>query len=116
MNTQRDKHYVFEEPKTSSSGAASSANSIQEWIDTLDRARELAISQQSSAYSGDEYRELSSGFSSQANTLDHSADLQTEVQPSVRSTLQKNTGDNESLKGKKRFSKRHSKNGLAAVF
>ncbi|RAO64510.1 uncharacterized protein BHQ10_000522 [Talaromyces amestolkiae] len=112
----RDKHYVFEEPKTSSSGAASSANSIQEWIDTLDRARELAISQQSSAYSGDEYRELSSGFSSQANTLDHSADLQTEVQPSVRSTLQKNTGDNESLKGKKRFSKRHSKNGLAAVF
>lgn len=74
------------------------------------------MSQQSSAYSGDEYRDLSSGFSSQANTLDHSSDLQTEVQPSVRATLQKNTGDNESLKGKKRFSKRHSKNGLAAVF
>ncbi|KAI7978055.1 hypothetical protein EIK77_009595 [Talaromyces pinophilus] len=100
----------------SSSSATSSANSIQEWIDTLDRAKELAMSQQSSAYSGDEYRDLSSGFSSQANTLDHSSDLQTEVQPAMRTTLQKNTGDNESLKGKKRFSKRHSKNGLAAVF
>ncbi|EEA27402.1 serine/threonine protein kinase [Talaromyces marneffei ATCC 18224] len=112
----RDKHFVFEEPKPGSSSVPSSANSIQEWIDTLDRAKELAMSQQSNAYSGDEYRDLSSEFSSHANTLDHSSDLQTEVQPSMRATLQKNTGDNESLKGKKRFSKRHSKNGLAAVF
>lgn len=115
--TQRDKHFVFEEPKNGSPSATSSTTSIQEWIDTLDRAKELAMSQQSSTYSGDEYRDLSSGFSSQANTLDHSSELQTEVQPSMRATLRKNSGgDNDSLKGKKRFSKRHSKNGLAAVF
>ena len=35
----------------------------------------------------------------------------------MRHTLRKNTDDSgESLKGRKRFSKRHSKSGLAAVF
>lgn len=33
----------------------------------------------------------------------------------LRHTLRKNT-DDESLKGRRRFSKRHSKSGLAAVF
>lgn len=116
----RDKHFVFEEPKTSSSSNSQpTANSIQEWIDTLDRAKELAASQKSSAYSNDEYRDLSSGFSSQTNTLDHSSEFQNEHAPlSGRATLQKSAAaaDSESIKGKKRFSKRHSKNGLAAVF
>jgi 3-phosphoinositide dependent protein kinase-1 len=36
----------------------------------------------------------------------------------MRHTLRRNTddGDEKSLKGRKRFSKRHSKSGLAAVF
>ncbi|OKL60435.1 hypothetical protein UA08_03999 [Talaromyces atroroseus] len=115
----RDKHFVFEEPKSSSSSAVPAATSIQEWIDTLDRAKDWALSQQSSTYSGDEYRDLSSAFSSQTNTLDHSSEFHNEhAPPSGRATLQKSVAaaDSESIKGKKRFSKRHSKNGLAAVF
>jgi 3-phosphoinositide dependent protein kinase-1 len=116
---QRDKHFVFEEPKSTSSTAGTAATSIQEWIDTLDRAKDWALSQQNSAYSGDEYRDLSSAFSSQTNTLDHSSEFQGEhASTPGRSTLQKSVAaaDSESIKGKKRFSKRHSKNGLAAVF
>lgn len=81
----------------------------------------MALTQQSvGPYSADDaFRDLSSGFSSHANTLDRSSELQTEnnAPPSGRNHLVKHQGpDSESAKGKKRFSKRHSKNGLAAVF
>ncbi|PGG96206.1 AGC/PDK1 protein kinase [Helicocarpus griseus UAMH5409] len=119
----RDKHYVFEDAKPSSTDVAASALSTQEWIDTLDRAKELAVFQSSnnSSYADDALRELSSGVSSHANTIDHSDDFSANVnapQASGRATLIKhqNTGDSESIKGKKRFSRRHSKNGLSAVF
>ncbi|KAJ5609166.1 Serine/threonine-protein kinase PKH2 [Penicillium herquei] len=117
----RDKHFVFEDPKPSSSNIGATALSAQEWLDALDRAREMALTQQSSgAYSAeDAFREISSGFSSHANTLDRTSDHQNEnnvPQPPVRNTLVKQQADTESVKGKKRFSRRHSKNGLAAVF
>ncbi|KAJ0423761.1 kinase-like domain-containing protein [Aspergillus carlsbadensis] len=115
----RDKHYVFEDPKPSSSNIGTTAMSTQEWLDTLDRAREMALAQQSNGpYSGDEtFRDLSSGLSSQANTLDRGSDAPHEPTPSGRATLVKHQGnDSDSVKGKKRFSRRHSKNGLAAVF
>ncbi|QKX63024.1 uncharacterized protein TRUGW13939_10192 [Talaromyces rugulosus] len=113
----RDKHYVFEEVKTASSSQPN-ATSTQEWIDTLDRAKEFAMSQQSNSYSADDYRDLSSAFSSQTNTIDHSSEFQGELASAGRTTLHKNqANDSDSIKGKKnRFSKRHSKNGLAAVF
>lgn len=81
----------------------------------------MALSQQSSGpYSAEEaFRDISSGFSSHANTLDRSSELQGEnnaPHPSGRNTLIKHQADTESVKGKKRFSRRHSKNGLAAVF
>lgn len=74
----------------------------------------MAASQQGHQHSGDEaYRDMSSAFSSQTNTLDHSSEFQGEG----RTTLVKHQGtDSDSVKGKKRFSRRHSKNGLAAVF
>jgi 3-phosphoinositide dependent protein kinase-1 len=74
--------------------------------------------QQGHSYTGDEsYRDMSSAFSSQANTLDRSSDFQGDTIPSGRATLHKHQGtDADSVKGKKRFSRRHSKNGLAAVF
>ncbi|KAJ5918841.1 Serine/threonine-protein kinase PKH2 [Penicillium verhagenii] len=116
----RDKHYVFEDPKPSSSNIGSTAVSAQEWLDALDRAREMALTQQrSGSYTAeDAFRNMSSGFSSHANTLDRSTELQNEnnVPPPGRNTLQKQQADTESVKGKKRFSRRHSKNGLAAVF
>ncbi|KAJ6011104.1 Serine/threonine-protein kinase PKH2 [Penicillium sp. IBT 35674x] len=116
----REKHFVFEDPKPSSSNIGSAAVSAQEWLDALDRAREMALTQQSSgSYSAeDAFRNMSSGFSSHANTLDRSSELQNEnnIPPPGRNTLVKHQADTESVKGKKRFSRRHSKNGLAAVF
>ncbi|KAJ5105890.1 Serine/threonine-protein kinase PKH2 [Penicillium alfredii] len=118
----RDKHFVFEDSKPSSSNVGTTAVSAQEWLDALDRAREMAATQQTSGpYSADDaFRDLSSGFSSHANTLDRGSEPQTESSgppPPSRHTLVKHQAtDSESTKGKKRFSRRHSKNGLAAVF
>lgn len=113
---------MFEDAKPLSSDVAASALSTQEWIDTLDRAKEMAVFQTSnSPYGDDTLRDLSSGVSSHANTIDHSDDFSANVnapQASGRAMLVKHhgTGDSESVKGKKRFSRRHSKNGLSAVF
>lgn len=91
----------------------------------------MALAQQSSGpYSAeDAFRDISSGFSSHANTLDRTSDLQGENtnhghghghghgHSSGRNHLVKHQAtDSDSTKGKKRFSRRHSKNGLAAVF
>lgn len=77
----------------------------------------MAISQHGGgAQSGDEV--LPSGLSSHTNTFDHSSEFHAEGStPAGRATLVKHqAADTESVKGKKRFSRRHSKNGLAAVF
>jgi 3-phosphoinositide dependent protein kinase-1 len=114
----REKHFVFEDPKPSSSNIGSTAVSAQEWLDALDRAREMGLAQQGGPYSTDDtFRDLSSGFSSHANTLERNSELQSEHSPHQPGRLIKHQAtDSESTKGKKRFSKRHSKNGLAAVF
>lgn len=96
----------------------------QEWLDAVERAREIAISQSMTAsYSGDDaFRDLQSpGIAgSSANTLDMGAERRAEAASahSSRHTLQKfpSTNSPEELKGFKRFSKRQSKSGLAAVF
>ncbi|KAJ5211986.1 Serine/threonine-protein kinase PKH2 [Penicillium cinerascens] len=114
----RDKHYVFEDPKPSSSNIGSTAVSAQEWLDALDRAREMGLNHQGGSYSADDaFRDLSSGFSSHANTLERNSELQNEHSSHQPGRLIKHQAtDSESTKGKKRFSRRHSKNGLAAVF
>ncbi|QVM08296.1 pkb-activating kinase-like protein [Coccidioides posadasii str. Silveira] len=92
----RDKHLVFEEVKSSSAETNTSALSTQEWMETLDRSREMgALNPRTGSYMGDE-EEISGG----------------------RGQLTKNQGptDSDSVKAKKRFSRRHSKNGLSAVF
>ncbi|KAJ5132511.1 Serine/threonine-protein kinase PKH2 [Penicillium atrosanguineum] len=114
----REKHYVFEDPKPSSSNIGSTAVSAQEWLDALDRAREMGLTQQGGSYSADDaFRDLSSGFSSHANTLERNSELQSEHGSHQPGRLIKHQAtDMESTKGRKRFSRRHSKNGLAAVF
>jgi 3-phosphoinositide dependent protein kinase-1 len=117
---QRDRHFAFEDPKASSSDGSATSAAAEEWLEALERAREIAISHSvANSYSGDEFRDIQSAMSSSANTLDMSAELRTEAAsgPS-RNTLQKNASSNtaEELKGFKRFSKRQSKSGLAAVF
>ena len=104
------------------------AVSTQEWLEALDRAKELAASQSAqSSYNvdgaygeTDSFNMSSSALSSHASTLDHHIQ---DVNPSEatshhRGTLHKqhSAADSESLKGRKRFSKRQSKSGLAAVF
>lgn len=117
---QRDKHLVFEEPKSSSPKSSSadtnmSALSTQEWMETLDRSKEMAaLNPVTGSYMGDEgFRDMSSGVSSHANTLNRADEIS-----GGKATLIKNQNpaDSDSVKAKKRFSRRHSKNGLSAVF
>ena len=99
-----NKHFVFEDPKPSSSNIGATAVSAQEWLDSLDRAREMALTQQSSGpYSAeDAFRDISSGFSSHANTLDRASEFQNENNanhpPPSRNTLVKQQADTESVK------------------
>lgn len=65
----------------------------------------------------DSYRDLPSGLSSHASTLNQGPDPKQEGSHTGRATLVKpQPTDSDSIKGKKRFSRRHSKNGLSAVF
>lgn len=117
-------HFVFEDPKPASGDIMATAVSTQEWLDTIDRAKEVAISQSSNnSYSNDSLNYSPSAFSSHANTLDRSMDIEGNPNPgsqanTTRNTLVKNPSSNdaESIKARKRFSKRQSKSGLAAVF
>jgi 3-phosphoinositide dependent protein kinase-1 len=105
------------------------AISTQDWLETLDHAKELAASQNlQSAYSAegpynaeDSFNISSSALSSHASTLDHHVQDVSPVELSThqgRGTLHKqhSGADAESIKGRKRFSKRQSKSVLAAVF
>jgi len=117
MTEQIDKHYTFEDPKSASSDGSATSASAQEWLDSIEAAREMALSQSvTSSYTGDdEFRELQSGPSSSSRGLD----LDSPVPPgsSGRHTLHKySTASEDSFMGRKRFSKRQSKSGLAAVF
>jgi 3-phosphoinositide dependent protein kinase-1 len=123
---QREKHFVFEDPKSSSSDGSATSAAAQEWLEAVERGREIAISQSMTAsYTGDEaFRDLQTSSSS-AHTLDRHTERHTEVAStnSSRHTLHKypSTTNPDDLRGgsnvfAKRFSKRQSKSGLAAVF
>ena len=98
------------------------AVSTQEWLDALVKARDIAITTAEQSgnqhYSENHDLNISSGqLSSHPSTIDQP----TELSPSShghRGILHKqnSANDGESLKGRKRFSKRQSKSGLTAVF
>jgi 3-phosphoinositide dependent protein kinase-1 len=97
------------------------AKAAQEWLDTMARARDYAMQQNDNTYSNDDSLNLSSSaLSSHASTIDMPTDLSphsASQSHSGRGILHKqHSGDAESLKGRKRFSKRQSKSGLTAVF
>lgn len=123
---QRDKHYTFEDPRATTSDPAGSKYSTQEWLDAVEQAREVAIAtSMSNSYSGESILNdvnAASAISSPSDSLGGDAVMPLSgpsagERHALRHTLRRNT-DDESLKGssKKRFSKRHSKSGLAAVF
>jgi 3-phosphoinositide dependent protein kinase-1 len=111
---QREKQYVFEDPKSTTSDPNGSKYSTQEWMESIEQARDYALSQSmTNSYSGDSaLNDLNSGLSSPTSTLGGDSALEGVNIPTARH-LRKEHGDAESLKGRKRFSKRHSKNGLA---
>ncbi|KAK4504108.1 hypothetical protein PRZ48_005023 [Zasmidium cellare] len=122
----RDKHYTFEDPRATTSDPAGSKYNTQEWLDAVEQAREFALAtSMSNSYSGDSMlNDLNtSAMSSPADSLGGDAAMPmsgpstSERSHNLRHTLRKNPADDESsLKGRKRFSKRHSRSGLAAVF
>ncbi|RMZ82657.1 hypothetical protein DV738_g1634, partial [Chaetothyriales sp. CBS 135597] len=121
----RDRHFVFEDVKANAKEPMATAASAQEWADSLVKARDLAISQQERTplYSGDDSLNISSSaLSSQPSTIDQPTELTPPTgghSQSGRGVLHKphSAGaDTDSLKGRKRFSKRQSKSGLTAVF
>ncbi|PNS15315.1 Serine/threonine-protein kinase ksg1 [Sphaceloma murrayae] len=111
----KDKQYTFEDPRGSTSDPDGSKYSTREWMEKIEWAKELATSQSvANSFSADtQFSELSSSVSSPNSALDSDAQLDQAYQ---RGLLRRD-GDTESLRSRKnRFSKRHSKNGLAAVF
>ncbi|KAL9035334.1 MAG: hypothetical protein Q9214_006630 [Letrouitia sp. 1 TL-2023] len=108
----KDKHFTFEDPKSTSSDGSATSASAQEWLDAIELARELAASQSTSnSYSGEDVlKDLQPGSSNSPRALDLDA-------PETRHTLQKlQPTESDSFMGRKRFSKRQSKSGLSAVF
>ena len=115
---------MFEDTKTQTKEPMATAVSTQEWLDALMRARDLAISLQernTGNYSeNDSLNISSSALSSQNSAIDQPTNLSPHSAShghSGRGILHKqHSQDAESLKGRKRFSKRQSKSGLTAVF
>ncbi|QDS67948.1 hypothetical protein FKW77_008894 [Venturia effusa] len=110
------KHLLFEDPKAVTSDPDGSMYAAREWIDTIERAKDFAIGQSlTNSYPGDSsFNDLGSTLSSPTSTIGNNEALEGVNIPAT-GRLRKGD-DGESIKGRKRFSKRHSKNGLAAVF
>ncbi|KAH8725177.1 kinase-like domain-containing protein [Phaeosphaeriaceae sp. PMI808] len=110
----RDRQLLFEDPKSTTSDPDGSKYSTQEWLDSIENAREYALSQSmASSYSGDAaLNELDSRLPSPTSTIGGDSALEGVNIPTARH-LRKDHSDADSMKGRKRFSKRHSKNGLA---
>ena len=97
-----------------------SAISTKEWLEAVDKAKEFA-NEQSQIRNAQADETLTSGVLSHANTFEEHTEFERSSPPMQghRGILQKQntySGDNDSLKGRKRFSKRQSKSGLTAVF
>ncbi|KAH6620643.1 kinase-like domain-containing protein [Chaetomium sp. MPI-SDFR-AT-0129] len=114
-------HYTFEEPKSSQSGDVKF--SVDDWIESLERAKDLAISQNLiGSYSSDNgFGDMSSSMSSPASTMGGTNFAPGEgysiSDRSGRNQLSKSQGSMEEANVKRnRFSKRQSKNGLGAAF
>ena len=150
---QPDKHYTFESPNAASSDGSATSASAQEWLDIIERSREIALSQSISAnnhplstYSdhNDALKDLQDATKATAGST-RGLDLDSPAPPSMmlpdpsssgsgvgggRHKLEKlqaperekgegadgSGGGGGGFMGRKRFSKRQSKSGLAAVF
>ncbi|PHH61581.1 hypothetical protein CDD81_8162 [Ophiocordyceps australis] len=113
-------HYTFEEIK-SSSGAEASSNSADEWVECLDKARDLALSQNLAGRGDDgSFPDIPSAMSSPTSTLGGRPKFGEAYgvnDRSPRSHLSKSQGSHEESGVKRnRFSKRQSRSGLGPAF
>jgi 3-phosphoinositide dependent protein kinase-1 len=114
-------HYTFEEPK-SSSASDSGIISADDWIESLEKAKDLAISQNLvGSYSSDNgLGDMSSSMSSPASTLGGRVNFPDGFSVSDRSGRNQPGKSQASLDEanvkRNRFSKRQSKSGLGAAF
>ncbi|KAF3051704.1 pkb-activating kinase-like protein [Didymella keratinophila] len=106
----RDKQFVFEDPKSTTSDPDGSKYSSQEWIDSIEQARDYALSQ---APTNDLALSELGSISTPSSLGGDSALDGVNIPASRHNHLHKDRGDTDSVKSRKRFSKRHSKNGLA---
>ncbi|OBR03718.1 Serine threonine protein [Colletotrichum higginsianum IMI 349063] len=116
-------HYTFEEPK-GSSNSSENGSTANDWIESLERAKELALSQNpTGSYAGDNGFDMSSAVSSPSSTLGGRAGAYPDgfsvSDRSGRNHLSKSQASLEesaSNTKRNRFSKRQSKNGLGQQF
>ncbi|KAF2675045.1 Pkinase-domain-containing protein [Microthyrium microscopicum] len=116
----REKHILFEVPLTPPPEPDGTRIAAEEWLDCLFRARELYLTQQSltGSYSNDSAMDMSSSISSPAgssyggdnNFFGSDSTLEGVNIPSSASRLRKEEDANNLQKGRKRFSRRQSKN------
>lgn len=92
-------------------------------MDAVEQAKEYATTQalNNTTYAGDDAMNMSTSALSTTSSMSQSGELSKQLTSghghSGRATLQKSQqGDSDSMKGRKRFSKRQSKSGLTAVF
>ncbi|KUJ23024.1 Pkinase-domain-containing protein [Mollisia scopiformis] len=120
----RGTHYTFEDSKTSITTGDPSKSSAQEWIESIERAKDMALSQSLvGSYSSDTGFDMASSVSSPSSTL-HGNSIYPEgfnvTDRSGRNHLTKSQASlgEEQIEKKKnhRFSKRQSKNGLSTPF
>ncbi|KAI9856758.1 MAG: pkb-activating kinase-like protein [Trichoglossum hirsutum] len=109
----KDKHYTFEDIKASSD-PTSAQPYAQEWLDTIESAKDLAISQNLTNTYSSEDAFNTSNMSSPSSTL--VGDTGLPFDGMGRNGKNQLADGEASTKSRKRFSKRHSKSGLAAVF
>lgn len=107
---QREKQFIFEDPKSTTSDPDGSKYSSQEWIDSVEQARDYALSQ---APTNDLALSELGSISTPSSLGGDSALDGVNIPASRHGHLHKERGDTDSVKSRKRFSKRHSKNGLA---
>jgi 3-phosphoinositide dependent protein kinase-1 len=121
--TKNGYHYTFEEPKAANS-LDPSRPTANDWLESLDQARDMALSQNmSGSYNSDgHFGDMSSSMSSPASTLGGNAAYGEGFSISDRSQrhhLSKSqiSLDDQSINVKRnRFSKRQSKQGLGSAF
>lgn len=123
MVSQRGTHYVFEDTKTSITTGDPSKSSAQEWLESIERAKDMALSQSMvGSYNSENGFDMASSVSSPNSTLQGNSVYPEGFNVSDRTGRNLITKSQASLaeepteKKRNRFSKRQSKNGLSTPF